>query len=174
MKYIKNSNKASRVLTTGEHTSSLMFGVQWDLVLKYLETKNVATETQLNEDSIELGNYYNSTYTLNRGKYSGDHGESWNEYTADLSGYVESLIKKADMYVLYTTGASDRNSKQNIYDLAGNVSEWTLECTPFTRSPCAMRGGSCWEDGYGYPTSCRTGNGSTDAALGLGLRVTLY
>ena len=35
----------------------------------------------------------------------------------------------------------DRNQKLNIYDLAGNISKWTLEYTSSSSSPCASRGG---------------------------------
>lgn len=51
---------------SGSYTSSLMFGVQWDLVLKYIETKKVATvtdiKTKLNSNSTPIGNYYTSLY----------------------------------------------------------------------------------------------------------------
>ena len=38
-------------MESGNYTSSLMFGVQWDLILKYLETKGT-TQTDLKENSI--------------------------------------------------------------------------------------------------------------------------
>ena len=49
--------------TKGEttYTGSLMFGVQWDLVLKFIETKKLATDakivSKLNSDSKDIGNY---------------------------------------------------------------------------------------------------------------------
>ena len=43
--------------------------------------------------------------------------------------------------ILLTTGADTSFSLMNIYDLAGNVWEWTLEKTPSDSTPCALRGG---------------------------------
>ena len=57
-------------------TSSLIYGVQWDLVLKYIETKfaeeNASSDikTKLTSNSTTIGNYYNSEFTLNRGKFA--------------------------------------------------------------------------------------------------------
>ena len=46
---------------SGSCTSSLMFGVQWDLVLKYIENKKKEKipeiSKRLNEDSEYIGNY---------------------------------------------------------------------------------------------------------------------
>ena len=170
---------ASRVLTTGEHTSSLMFGIQWDLVLKYLETKNVVTQTQLNENSMQWGNYINSTYTLNRGKYA-RYGilSTWSDYTTDLTGVVENRIKQSvesgSNTILYTTGSSDRNSRQKIYDLAGNVSEWTLEYTSNTNLPCAGRGGVFYNHSSNEPASFRYDNYANDANFNDGFRVSIF
>ena len=49
--------------TKGETTykGCLMFGVQWDLMLKFIETKKIATDekivSKLNSDSKDIGNY---------------------------------------------------------------------------------------------------------------------
>ena len=65
----------SEKLTMGEKISTLMFGIQWDLVLKFLElngdwnTTNDATY-YLKSDSSSWGNYRNSTFKLDRGKYA--------------------------------------------------------------------------------------------------------
>ena len=145
---------ASRFSGSG-YTSSLMYGVQWDLVLKYLETKavekgaEIATiQSELNSNSTSWGNYKDNTYNItnNLAKYSSDYGSSWTNtpYNKESSGSI-----------LLTTGASDTFSKQNIYDLAGNVWEWTLEYTTGTVAPCALRGGDFLYDGSTYPASYR-------------------
>ena len=95
-----------------------MFGIQWDLVLAYLESKGISV-ADLNEDSGSWGNYINIAFDITRGKYSTDHGAN---YTT-----VNGTYPKPESRVLLTTGATKRNSKMNIYDLAGNVCEWTLE-----------------------------------------------
>ena len=69
---------------SGSYTSSLMFGVQWDLVLKYIETKNPAQKSNLTSDSTTIGNYYNSEFTLNRGKVAKYNELSdWKAYNSE-------------------------------------------------------------------------------------------
>ena len=160
------------------YTSSLMFGLQWDLVLKYLETKGIS-QADLKTDSTSWGNYKNATdftITNTNAKYSTDDGASWTQVTT--AGYT-----KPSSAVLLTTGADARNSKMNIYDLAGNVLEWTLEQTSSSSSPCAVRGGDYNTNGFGGPASCRfysaTTSGdsvvvTTNSAYDMGARVSLY
>ena len=57
-----NCNKAeelSESLSVGDLNSSILFGIQWDLVLKYLNTKGLKTNFLI-EDSSRLGNYKNN------------------------------------------------------------------------------------------------------------------
>ena len=49
--------------------------------------------------------------------------------------------------LLLTTGASSKNMKMNIYDLAGNVYEWTLEKSNNVLVPCTSRTGTGYSDG---------------------------
>lgn len=112
-------------MASGEYTSSLMFGLQWDLVLKYLETKGSATSEQLTTDSVSLGNYYNNIYYIlnKKSKYLIDLGAAaWTSAEWGTPPYE----KLTESMVALTTGANSLFSKQNIYDLAGNVSEWTF------------------------------------------------
>ena len=147
------------------YTSSLMFGVQWDLVLKYLETKGTA-QADLKSNSINWGNYCNASFTVTNtlAKY----GSSWTQVPE--AGYP----KPENSGVILTTGADARNSKMNIYDLAGNVSEWTLEYSSSSSFPCAGRGGSCFGGGSDSPASCRANSDTTGGGYGVGARVSLY
>ena len=107
-----------------------MFGVQWNLVLKYLETKGTL-QSALNSNSTEWGNYYKNTYNITNtsAKY---YNGSW------LSAPYEKTSSES---IVLTTGASSEFSKQNISDLAGNVEEWTLEYTSDAMYACATVGG---------------------------------
>ena len=161
-------------VNSGNYTSSLMFGVQWDLVLKFLETNGVSQD-DLRSDSTSWGNYYESTFTLNRGKYA-KNGElsTWYNYNQDLTGYVESSAKKYSDGILLTTGASDATKKMNIYDLAGNVWEWTLEYSSITFGPCTERGGRYYGDGYTSPASKRSVNDASYSYNDMGFRLSLF
>ena len=48
---------ASKMAPTADKTTSLMFGIQWDLVCKFLEGKDGLKQADLNEDSKSWGNY---------------------------------------------------------------------------------------------------------------------
>ena len=64
----------AKKVNSGNYTSSLMFGVQWDLVMKFLETKGVS-QSDLRSNSTEWGNYNNNTYNINQenAKQSSDY-----------------------------------------------------------------------------------------------------
>lgn len=68
-------------LELGNYTGSLMFGLQWDLVCKFIETSQTKTKTQIKEDGIAMGNYLGAEFTLTHGKYSTNNGTSWNDAT---------------------------------------------------------------------------------------------
>ena len=138
-------------MNSGNYTSSLMFGVQWDLVLKYLEVKAVekgaelaTIQSELDSNSTSWGNHYDSTYNITNtlAKYTSNYGNSW------LSCPYN---KERSSGVILSTGASNIFSKQNIYDLAGNVWEFTLAYSRNASRPCSSRGGSCGYDGSQYP-----------------------
>ena len=158
---------ASTKFNGGGYTTSLMFGLQWDLVLKHLEVTNAATVYELETDSTEWGNYYNNTtYSTNsNGKYSTNNSSSWTD-----GGYN----KTASGRVLLSTGASTEFERGGIYDLAGNVYEWTLEYTSSTSIPCAGRGGYCSSNGSVSPASRRNSSITTGADGGYGFRVSLF
>ena len=62
----------------------------------------------------------------------------------------------------------------NIYDLAGNVVEWTLEKSTDTDSPCAYRGGGCNFSGSGGPASYRNDDSTSYSTYVIGFRPALY
>ena len=64
------------------------------------------------------------------------------------------------------------NMQKNIYDLAGNGSEWTMESDNTGNRVC--RGGLYGNSANGFPASSRYGNIPSLSRSGLGFRVTLY
>jgi len=153
-------------IESGNHTSSLMFGVQWDLVLKYLEIKGTS-QADLITNSTSWGNYQNNAWNITNENL---------KYVPNGSGWTSATEKTKDSStsILLSTGASDDFSKQGIYDLAGNVWEWTLEKTSDSSFPCAKRGGSYYDYGGGNPAAGRIYDDTTDYDSYFGFRVSLY
>ena len=114
-------------------TSTLIYGVQWDAVMKWMENisnPNVEGKTYL-QDSTGMG-YYDASAPTTTGYYA----------------------------------------VNNIYDLAGNVFEWTMES--YSTSNRVVRGGNYNSIGSNYLVSVRYGNSLTDRDIGVGFRVALY
>ena len=178
-------NLASNV-NSGTKTSSLMFGVQWDLVLAFMskDTAKVTDTRKLTSNSTTIGNYRNSVFQLSQtGKYATMSNwklsSTWNQSTKPTTNFVDSRRNKIAQSsdgngILVTTGTSETNKVMNIYDIAGNVWEWTLEKTSHTSGPCANRGGYYYIAGSFSPAAYR-GNYSTDHSFDLvGFRVSLF
>ena len=157
---------AKEMTPNNSYTSSLMFGIQWDLVCKYLEVKGKLAIADINSNSTSWGNYSNvgRTISSDKAKQTTNTGSTWTAITGT----------KPASSVLLTTGASEETNKMNIYDFAGNEWEWTLEQTSDSDYICAIRGGNYFNTGSIYPASFRGGNGTTGANRNLGFRPTLY
>ena len=179
-------NLASKV-NPGTKTSSLMFGVQWDLVLAFMskDTTKVNQENlkELISDSTTIGNYMDSTFQLSQtGQYAVysnySFSSTWNLATAATANFVDSSRNKiAHPYrngILVTTGTSEKNKVMNIYDVAGNVLEWTLENGSSIGYPCAIRGGSFYNTGSDDPAALRGCGGTDSSRYYIGFRVSLF
>ena len=120
---------------TNTYTSSLMFGVQWDLVCKFLE------------GSTEWPAEYEASW------YIKTDSSSWGNYAPD-SDYHKKL-----------TGSSTDYRRMNIFDFAGNEFEWTLEhATSDSDFPCALRGGNYGFSGSNYPASYRYSSSTSSSS----------
>ena len=180
-------NLASKV-NAGTKTISLMFGVQWDLVLAFMskDTTKVNQENlkELISDSTTIGNYYNSTFQLSQtGQYAVYSNYSlsstWNPSTKSTTNFVDSSRNKIAQSsnrngILVTTGTSETNKVMNIYDIAGNVDEWTLESPSSDINQCASRGGSYFDTCSNNPAALRVGSDSVLSINRIGFRVSLF
>ena len=148
--YCSDAQELANGMSTGNKTSSLLFGIQWDLACKFLEVKGNwdtttnTTQYYIKENSTSWGNYNNSTFTINSAK-----AKKYNSSNKSYDGITGN--KSSSNSILLTTGASEQNKKMNIYDFAGNEWEWTLEMATYTNNPCSNRGGNC--NDYGIQRS---------------------
>ena len=146
----KAQELSETLVTNNERVSSLMFGIQWDLICKYIETKNIKLEdgTLVNEyflthNSKEIGNYSSSKFTI-----TSMNAQKLNSNESNYSAIAQNQVKNANEGILLTTGASDTNKILNIYDLAGNQFEMTLEHSKTDEYPTTVRGGQSGDAGY--------------------------
>ena len=144
-----------------------MFGIQWDLVLKHIENKQGKTKDELKNDSTIWGNYSNATFEITKGKYSTDYGDTFTEVNG-------TYTKPTSSNVLITTGATERNSVLNIYDLAGNEWEWTLEKSTYTDYPSVYRGGDYFYKGSTTPASDRDSDSTSSSDYNISIRLALW
>ena len=156
----------SRNMYTGDThnvTSTLCYGVQWDAMLDFVKdsTHNVNVST----DWGNVVGANESRWTITRTTAQYYKNNQWNAITEDLT-------KSAAGYVLLTTGANDNFMAKNIYDIAGNADEWTMET--IDGSQYVYRGGSYDQSGTSYPAGSRQNLGCTGTRDDIGFRVALY
>ena len=115
------NNLYSSTNTNYGATSMLCTGASWDSMLDFIKDSNHSVK-----DSITWGNYYDSeTYKVYRGSLGGvisNSSVTWSQANTTTGTDVTK-----NNIILLTTGATERNSSKNIYDVAGNCLEWTTE-----------------------------------------------
>ena len=127
--------------------SKLISGAGWDRTLNWLIETKAKTENEVFGNSSSLGNYNDSTGN------------------AKTNSGMDNMN--------YTTGRNEAWKANNIYDLAGNVLDWTTEA--ISSDGRFYRGGSCNGNGSSRPASNRIGGDSGDSGSDLiGFRPALY
>ena len=91
-------------------------------------------------------------------------------YTAGLSSTSTSAPQTTGTNILKATNKVDKQC--NIFDMAGNCSEWTTETYSLSSSPCVRRGGVYYYSGY-Y-TSYRRYDNTSSAYSFISFRPLLY
>ena len=131
--------------------SKLVSSYAWDTAIAFIQKTNSDYGS-----SSEEGNYYDSpTFT----------------YTGIADTEKNKQTKKNGTSTLIPTGQT--TAVNNIYDMGGNVWEWTTESYSSTDSPCATRGGYYLGDFAFYPAGNRFYI-SDDARGNSGFRLTLF
>ncbi len=151
--------------------SGLITGTMWDVILNFIiegEDKAIVTTESY------WGNYNeeNSTvaYTSVQGRYA----------TVDANdGNMTSAFQPSDTsyhYGIRTTASTEDVKKNNLYDIAGNLWEWTQEASynNNTLESYMLRGGGFHNAYYIYPTCYRAGNTVTSTYTHFGFRPALY
>ena len=162
-------------------SSTLIYSVQWDAVMKWLlDTKAVSSVTAL---SAEYGNYkeheISSIDSLNEGALVWDYTQNSNGAYVSSDSDTLSYPKKAGTAWALSTGALKASKTNNIYDLSGNIEEWSMEGYTFGGSinHRIIRGGM-FNGGVAmtgkYPISYRSNAWPNNTSPMLGFRTSLY
>ena len=135
----------------------MIWGIQWDETLKWLIDTGEKTYAEIASDSTSWGNYYNNSFT----------------YYTNTS--KSTATKASNSSTIIPSGAYEGANANNVYDLAGNAYDWTLESngsgTGYGRS---YRGGYYVYYGSSYPAADRSYNFPVYGNKGFGLRAALY
>ena len=121
-------------------TSTLCYGVQWDAILRWMDSDN------------ETSGYV--TNPIGKGWYL-------NNYT------IGNLEHKTGITI-----DNNSNCVKNIYDMAGNLAEWTIEAYSTDRR--ITRGGNYNMEASARPTAYRTICSPTEKKEIYGFRIALY
>ncbi len=189
--------------------SQLVDGTAWDTVVTWISKDS--NYSGIEKNSLTHGNYadsagknqiieenclfaehlYNSTsktwcigknyqYGLFTSGYTASYKVPEGE-GANYNGYDSDEKCTYAHYVEMATGVSNNTKLKNIYDMAGNMYEWTTEygyhgSTSSSTKYAVRRGGSFWSTGTNCPVSYRLGDVTATVAgvPSFGFRVVLY
>lgn len=126
-------------------TTMMITGSLWDETIDWLvssgatDLEGTALTYQLvGSNSTTFGNYYNATF---------------NYIAKDAEMPTATETKETSKSVLIPTGSAEYTKTNNIYDMAGNVWEWTTEA--YSTYNRVYRGGYYDDYGINYPMAYR-------------------
>lgn len=94
------------------------------------------------------------------------------EVAVDSTNWGNHWNTKGSPKCVVETGSNEKWSANNVYDVAGNVDEWTQEKNG--SSSRVIRGGDCGNCGDDYPAAYRDCNNPSNRCNCTGFRVTVY
>ena len=172
-----NANKMYETKTNV--TSGLITGTGWDVMLNKIGSlKDSSGNTKYSlTDSKTWGNYYKGEAF----NFTGRAAEYKNSSLYAFGEVKTNETKANNTYYLLSTGASEHNKAYNLYDVAGNLWEWTNDNVAYYNSIGTLttnrmnRGGGYTNASSEYPACFY--DGGSEATLtnhGVGFRVVLY
>ena len=172
---------------TGESVGSYLVDSQaWNRICHVFDSiLGTSDSARTIKNSTKWGNYYNNS-TTDYTKISGlwaNHGGTKTGWKAATKYETKQLTAEdridqtGSSYIELPTGSSDDFRVYNIYDMAGNMWEWTTgHNIKDQKQLFVVPRGGCFDDaGSGYPVVRANGfNVLTDFSGNVGFRVVLY
>lgn len=161
--------------------SGLVTGTQWDMMIKYMQNKGV------NVNSSDWGNYDNVSLTNLSGYYTNITYSTDKTTLGQTDGFKPAkditTSSSTNTWYLLTTGATEQVKQMNLYDVAGNLWEWTQEAAYIKNvtygendiyNTYMLRGGSFFSAYAACPASTRDCGSAPGAYTFFGFRPALY
>ena len=173
--YYHSDFKTAQILSqnmyqTDSVQSGLVTGTMWDFIMKFIISSNNNNDDSIVKSNSSWGNYKNTgsivKYTAGQGRYAGVNSSNG----AMTSAFVTS--DASYHYGIRTTASSEGVKKNNLYDIAGNLWEWSEESASIGRY--MLRGGSFYDAFTGYPACSRAYGAASDTRTRFGFRPALY
>ena len=121
-----SQKNAKNMYNTNSISSGLITGTQWDVMLKQMVERTELTEDDLT-NSERWGNYGDNSIEY-KGRMATVVIISNKWYMTAFKGETEGKTHNGKLdRELLTTGASRQTEKYHIFDVAGNLGEWTDE-----------------------------------------------
>ena len=157
--------------------SGLITGTQWDMMMKFLSESSDYSDIK----STNWGNYDNVSLSNLRGYYTNVNtsNASTDVFKKIESGY--STNSGTNSWVILTTGSTEQVLRKGLYDVAGNLWEWTQETSYMANlgyntsyNTYNLRGGPFYRAYASYPACYRAYNYAPATDTDIGFRPVLY
>lgn len=163
--YPNASNNTSGVIST------LIYGVQWDVILNWwLKTGAVESLTDCKGYGNYLDHVISSADELNEGAFVWNRNLDDN-YISKTNSKITYPKSESTSWAL-STGALKAAKINNIYDMAGNMFEWTME--GYSTDRHTANGGDFAYNGNTFPVNYKIQYMPTVTDIPIGFRVSLY
>ena len=131
--------KCTELQASDKVKTQMIWGCQWDITMNWLISSGAKTSDEVNKDSSSWGNYKGTSVKADDGT---------------------TVLKASGEERQLNTGKTTFTMANNIYDLAGNCSEWTQEASD---TYCRAGRGGYYNGGSSFPASDRFGSDPDDS-----------